>query len=162
MLFIKKHSFMKKAIVILIALSFGSVGFAQRIKETDVPADVKTSFSTIFRNTPVEKWRREEGYYLAEFMKGGSEVVVTLDPSGTWMQTKTHIALKALPQQVADYVSKNYSDKKIADAYRIDHSSGEITFIADIKDNMLYFNSDGAFIKAEKEKRAGKFTTSTN
>jgi len=152
---------MKKAIVILIALSFGNIGFAQKVKEGEVPADVKASFSTIFRNTPVEKWKKEDGNYLAEFMKAGSEVVVTLDPNGIWLQTKTHIAIKALPQPAADYASKNYASKEITDAYRIDHSTGEITYIADLKDLLLYFNSDGVFIKSGKEKQIGKATSSS-
>jgi hypothetical protein len=137
------------------------MGSAQKVKEAEVPVDVKASFSTIFRNTPVEKWRKEDGNYLAEFMKGGSEVVVTLDPTGIWLQTKTHIAIKALPQQSIDYASTNYGPDKIADAYRIDHSSGEITYIADLKDVMLYFNSDGSFIKSSKYKPAAKATSSS-
>lgn len=147
---------MKKVIVILIALSFGTLTSAQKIREADVPTEVKTTFASNYPNTPVIRWKKAEGKFEAMFTKGGSEVFVTILPEGSWDQTKTYISNSALPNAALSYMATTYSGHPISDAWRIDFSSGEITYTAEIKDIWLIFNSAGKYLRSEFKKPVQK------
>jgi len=142
---------MKKVILILAIAAMGVTAGAQSVKESDVPSSVKTAFSSKYPGTTVDKWEKDNGNYDAKIKDGGVAKCVVIDSKGNWVKTKTHIDASALPQNVTDYVSKNYSGKKISEAWKVNKASGEISYDAEVSGNVLCFDSNGNYLKSEKK-----------
>ncbi len=140
----------------LAVLITGGTVSAQKISETDVPAAVKTKFANLYPNIKVEKWRKEDGNYSAEFDQNKLEMCVSIDPKGNLIHTKAKIEASGLPKGVNDYVEKKYPGKKITEACKMTNAKGVITYKAEVKEVYLVFDSKGTFIKEVKEKEKEK------
>jgi hypothetical protein len=68
----------------------------QSLKESDVPAAVKSGFEKQFPGSRA-KWEKEEGNYEASFKKDSKEISVVISSTGTILETETEIALAELP-----------------------------------------------------------------
>lgn len=146
---------MKKGILILAITFIGSIANAQKISESEVPASVKEKFTSLYPKCKVEKWVKEEGNFEAEFDKNKTEMSVVIDPTGKLIETETTISIASLPKAVSDYVAKNHAGKKITEAAKITSADGTVTYEAEVKEVELYFDSNGAFLRSEKEKGKG-------
>jgi hypothetical protein len=147
---------MKKAILVLAIVSIGSFTYAQKVNDSELPAAVKSKFSSLYPSTKAEKWEKEEGNFKAEFDENKTETSVIIDPNGNLIETHKKIEVSALPKSANDYVSKNYEGKKITEAVKVTDVAGKVTYEAEVKETNLIFDSNGAFIKAEKEKEHEK------
>lgn len=138
-----------KAIVITITglLTFGTA-CAQSVKESDVPASVKTAFAKKYPNAKA-KWEKEDANYEAEFETGETDQSVVLDATGAILETEVEIKTSELPAAATEYISKNYKDAKLKEAARITDAQGVVTYEAEIKGKDLIFDSTGKFIKEE-------------
>jgi hypothetical protein len=139
--------------ILLIATSYAN---AQKIKETEVPAAVKSSFAKLYPNSKVEKWEKENGNYEAGFHINKVETSVLLDVNGTLKETETEIAVSVLPKPVSEYISKNVPGKKIKEASKITDVKGVITYEAEVDEVDYVFDSNGSFIKKVVEAQDGK------
>lgn len=148
---------MKKSIL-LAALAVIAItrANAQKMKEADVPAAVKSSFSKLHPNAKVEKWEKEAPNYEAEFHEGKTEMSVLMDASGKLLQTEMEINPSGLPKGVSDYAAKNLSGKKIKEAAKITDASGTVTYEAEIDEADYIFDANGTFIKKEVEAPDGE------
>ena len=142
---------MKKAILI-IAIGFSAiVANAQKVKEADVPGEVKAAFTKQYPTTKAEKWEKENGNYEAEFDYNKSEMSVVIDPKGNIIETETEIKVSELSKAITDYCAKNYAGKKIKEASKIVDSKGAITYEAEIEKMDVLFDANGKFIKESKD-----------
>ncbi len=143
---------MKKSILMLLIAGFGTLtACAQKMKEADVPANVKAAFSKQYPNTKAGSWEKENGNYEAEFDMNKTEMSVLIDPSGNITETETEIKVSELSTAITDYCAKNYAGKKIAEASKIVDSKGVITYEAEINKTDVLFTADGKFIKESKD-----------
>ena len=133
-----------------IAVAIVTVCSAQKIKEADVPAAVKTKFAELYPNTKAEKWEKEGANYEAEFEKSEVETSVLFDASGKLLETETEISVNELPQATKDYLAKNFPGKKIHEASKIVAADGTVTYEAEINADYI-FDANGNFIKKETE-----------
>jgi hypothetical protein len=140
---------MKKSATIIAAMVITSFTYAQKSQEKDVPAIVKTSFQKQFPDIKDADWEKEKENYEAEFEIKETEYSVLLDASGNVLETEIEISVDALPANVRDYVSKNYSGQKIKEAAKIAGVKGTLTYEAEIKGKDLLFDSNGNFIKEQ-------------
>lgn len=129
---------------------------AQKMKEADVPSAVRDAFKKAHNDAKEVKWEKEGGNFEAEFEVGEVDQSVVYDASGKLIETEVEIKVDELPAGVKDYVAKNYKDAKIKEATKITDAKGTVTYEAEIKDKDLIFDSNGKFIKEEKDTHEDK------
>jgi len=147
---------MKKTIF-LLAIGFSVItANAQKLKEADVPAGVKATFTKLYPTAKVEKWEKEDVNYEAEFENNKVETSVLIGPTNNLLETETEIKVSELPKAVADYCTKNCAGKKIKEASKITDASGKVTYEAEVDEADYIFDSNGNFIKKEVEAKDEK------
>ncbi len=141
-----------KKIILSVAAGFTIFNsYAQKMKEADVPATVKSAFAKQYAAVKVVNWEMEDGKYEAGFDLNKVKTSVLIDPKGNITETESKIAVSALPKTVTDYCVKNYADKKIAEASKIVDAKGVITYEAEINKKDVLFDSEGKFIKESQD-----------
>jgi hypothetical protein len=143
---------MKKVILILAIALIGNFAGAQTVKESDVPSVVKKTFFTKYPNIKVDKWEKKKTDYLAKFDENSTATCVVIDVKGNWVKTKAHIDASMLPKTASDYMEKTYPGKKITEASKVNHPSGKVSYEAEVSETIIYFDGDGNFVSAGKEK----------
>jgi len=142
---------MKSLSMILIGLMTMTSAFAQKIKEKDVPANVKSALKKAFPKAEKAKWSKEGNNLEAEFVVNKEETSVVIDVSGNILETEVEIEVSQLPKSIVDFVKSNYKGQSIKEAAKITDAKGAFTYEAEIKGRDLIFSSDGKFIKESKD-----------
>ena len=142
---------MRKLTLILAILTIGVLKMnAQKIKESEVPAAVKTSFDKNFSGQTA-KWEKEDGNFEAGFKKDGKNMSATFKPDGTFLETEIAIKESEFPTGVMDYIKTNYKGKKIKESAKITSAANTVTYEAEIEGKDVIFDSNGKFIKEVKD-----------
>ena len=142
---------MKKTFL-LLAIGFTAItATAQKVKETDVPAEVKAAFTKNYPYVKAKGWEKEDGNYEVEFDSNKNEMTLVIDRKGNVVQTETEIKVSELSKIITDYCAKNYAGKKIKEASKIVDAKGVITFEAEIEKMEVLFDANGKFIKESKD-----------
>lgn len=153
----KRRNDMKKTIIGALALVLvASTACAQKVKESEVPKAVLTSFQTHFKGAKAKAWDKEkDGGYEAEFDWNKVETSATFNADGKLQETEQEIKVSELPKAVTDYVAKNYAGHKIAEAAKITDATGKLTYEAEVKKGKeemdLLFDDKGTFLKKTVE-----------
>lgn len=142
---------MKRTIIMLCLMAFTCILNAQNLKESEVPAAVKTAFTSMYPSAASVKWEKENGNYEAEFKESGTETSAIFDGSGTYIQTEVEIAVKLLPRAVTEYVSKNLAGKNINEAAKITDAKGTVTYEAEAGNEDYIFDANGNFLKKDSD-----------
>ncbi|HEY6163058.1 MAG TPA: PepSY-like domain-containing protein [Bacteroidia bacterium] len=131
---------MKKLFFITAAFTlFALFSFAG----TDVPAMVKTKFSSLYPGVKKVKWGKEDNKYEAEFEMNEVETSVLFDMNGNVLETETEVPVSQLPSSVSGYCSKNFSGKKIKEASKIVDAKGTVKWEAEIDGKDHLFDDNG-------------------
>ena len=123
-----------------------SAGFAQKIKDADVPQVVKNSFTKSFPGQTA-KWEKEKENFEAGFKSGGRNMSATFQPNGNFIESETDIKELELPPAALNYIKDNYKGKKIKESAKITSAAGVVTFEAEIDGKDIIFDSNGKFLK---------------
>ena len=142
---------MKKILFITVAAMITSLAFAQKIQEKNVPKLVKTAFQTQYPNAKEVKWDKEGEKFEASFDLSNKDNSVLFDAKGNVLETEREIGIYQLPENIRDYVAKNYPNQKIKEAAMITDNKGVVTFEAEVKGMALIFDGSGKFIKSQKD-----------
>jgi len=129
-----------------------NAAWAQKVKESEVPKAVVTSFQNSFKGAKVEKWEKEkDGTYEAEFDWNKIETSASFSADGKLNETETEIKTSELPKAVTDYIAKNYAGYKNEEAAKITDAAGKISYEAEVKKGKeemdLIFDANGNFLK---------------
>jgi hypothetical protein len=150
---LKLKSKTMKTFITIAAITFAvNAASAQKIKETEVPKSVMTTFQEHFKGVKAEKWEKEkDGNYEAGFTWNKTETSATFGPDGKLKETETEIKVADLPKTVSDYVAKNYAGYKLAEAAKITDAAGKVSYEAEVKKDKeeidLIFDANGTFVK---------------
>jgi hypothetical protein len=147
---------MKNVILTVVTVFAINTVFAQKVKESEVPAAVKSSFQNSYKGAKAEKWEKEkDGNYEAEFDWNKAEMSANFNADGKLIQSEQEIKTTELPKTVSDYVTKNYAGYTISEAAKITDAAGAISYEAEVKKGKeemdLIFDSNGNFLKKEIE-----------
>ena len=137
--------------IIAASVLVTTMAHAQKIQEKDVPAEIKSSFTTLFAAAKEVKWEKEKGNYEAEFDLNKTEQSALFDEKGTLLETEVEIELSQLPDGVMEYVKTHYANKTVKEAAKITDTKGTVSYEAEIKGMDLMFDSSGKFIKELKD-----------
>jgi hypothetical protein len=148
---------MKKAILIITLGLIGHITNAQiekeKISATNVPANVKSTFSSIYPDKKPDKWKKEDNNYEAGFMKDGKKACMVIDSKGSWVETRAEIDPSSLPSSANNYIKEHYNGKQVTEAWKITNASdAKVTYKTEVKSDCLYFDENGQFIQTKKKK----------
>ena len=122
------------------------------IQDRDVPNTVITSFNSAYPNVSGVKWRMDGGNYKAMYKTSDNkEMIIVYDNSGNLIKTKAEIETSQLPSKAMEYVSANYNNENVKEAYRVTEANGTITYKAEVRQMHLIFDTNGNFIRSEKK-----------
>lgn len=135
-------------IITVLAITVSACG--QKLKETQVPSQVKSSFQKLHPGVNA-KWEKENGNYEASFKQGGKEMSEVINSTGTIMETETAMPVSELPKAAFDYMAQHYKNAKIKDAAKIVNGKGEIMYEAALKEKDILFDANGKFLQETKD-----------
>lgn len=135
----------------MFALSLAGITFGQKVKEETVPSPVKAAFDKQYPDAKEVSWEKENAGYEVGFQWKGSDYSVLYDASGKVIETEVEIKVSELPAASIEYVKNKYPGSKIMEAAKITGADGTVTFEAEVKGMDLIFDSNGTFIKSNKD-----------
>ena len=142
---------MKKLfIVVFVTGAIALSACAQKLKESQVPAEVKAAFQKQYPSITAS-WDKEDANYEANFKQSGKAMSAVIDKNGTIVETETDIPVMDLPKSAQDYIKKNYPGAKIEEAAKIVKANGDINYEAEIHHKDVIFDANGKFIKEAKD-----------
>jgi len=149
---------MKKKLILSIvaAMVCCTISYSQKLPESKVPAAVKAAMARKYPGVTKINWTTEEKDFESEFTKDGKEMSAIFNPSGTWKETETAIALKELPQPVKQYIDQHFKGKKVKEAAMINKADGSVVYEAEADNTDYVFEANGKLINKEKEGKKGK------
>lgn len=110
-----------RTIVLLLPIGLASTGQAQELVEDQVPAAVRTAFTTRFPHATAVKWEQENATtYEAEFKDQGIERSANFDGKGTWTETETEIKEAELPAPVRATLARDHAGQKLKECERVE------------------------------------------
>lgn len=143
---------MKKTFATLaLALLVGAGASAGNIKESSVPAVVKSYVEKVYpRVSPVE-WNYEEkgNYYNAEFKIDGANYSLDISPEGTLINSTNEIAASQLPNAAEAYIGKQYPGFQIKEARKLVRRGStyyEVDIHGQNSNQMLTFSESGKLL----------------
>lgn len=146
---------MKKIFVTLALSLLVSAGvFAGNIKESSVPAIVKSYIEQTYPPVATVEWNYEEkgNYYNAQFKIDGANYDLNISPEGKLISSISQIAVDQLPEAARAYIGKQFPGFKIKEARKL-YRRGMTTYEADVNgqnsDQTLTFSESGHLIERE-------------
>jgi hypothetical protein len=123
---------------------------AQRLKDADVPATVKSALMKKYPSAARVTWEKEKGNYEANWGgKSGEDNSVMFMPDGIFVEEVVAIPVSSLPAGVASYVKAHYSGAKITEAGKVTDAHGKTRYEAEVKKKDLLFDEKGDFIRID-------------
>ena len=141
----------KRCIVFLAACLLVSVASpAQRLKEKDIPAAVRSALEKKYPTAAAVTWEKEKGNYEANWGgRSGEDNSVQFTPSGDFIEMVKAIPVSELPSAVAAYVKEHYKGAKITEAGKVTDAAGRLSYEAEVHGKDLVFDEQGRFVKKE-------------
>ena len=141
---------MKKFSLVLVATFFILSSFAQKVKESDVPAVVKSTLQKKYPEAKNVYWEKEHGNYEANWGgKSKEDNSVQFTPTGEFIEYVKAIPVSELPKEVNTYVKSHYKGAKITEAGKVTDAHGKTFYEAEVKGKDIVFDEHGNFVKAE-------------
>ena len=135
---------------VLGLLFIANQGSAQKIKNADVPAIVKSALTQKYPDAANVTWEKEKGNYEANWGgKSKEDNSVVFTPEGSLVEVVKAIPVSELPAAITAYVKKNYPGVKITEAGKVTDAKGKVSYEAEVKGKDLVFDESGNFIKKD-------------
>ena len=141
----------RTSIVACIALCLTSIGsMAQKVKNTDVPAAVKSALIKKYPAAANVTWEKEKGNYEANWGgKSKEDNSVVFTPDGNFVEMVVAIKVADLPVGAMNYIKAHHAGAKVTEAGNVTYADGKTGFEAEVKGKDLVFDSEGNFIKID-------------
>lgn len=117
---------MKKMILMMAAVfAILSVASCDKYEDGRPSKDIISEFNRMYPDAWNVEWENEGAYWEVDFATGsrldGVEHTAWFDMSANWIQTKTEMALTAVPQKIKDYLAASeFGDTQYED-YFVDY-----------------------------------------
>ncbi len=144
---------MKMRITIFFAagLLVSASASAQRLKEKDIPAAVRSALEKRYPAATAVSWEQEKGNYEANWGgRSGEDNSAQFTPSGDFIEIVKAIPVSGLPSAVIAYVNEHYKGAKITEAGKVTNAAGRHSYEAEVHGKDLVFDEQGKFVKKEE------------
>ena len=146
---------MKKLMILAIVCLSANFAFAQKVKESEVPAIVKATFAKSYPGAKGVQWEKENDAFESSFQQNKQEMSVVIDAMGVVTEVETEIDKGSLPAAVQATLKKEFKDYKVEDAAMI-VSAGVTTYEAEVEKGKesfdLIFDTNGKLMSKELKK----------
>ena len=145
---------MKKFAVLMLALA--SLGAMTGCDDDDdsvkVPAAVQDTFGRMFPGAGHVEWAGKQGYLVAEFREGGTDMHEWLDDAVKWYKTEEDVTYALLPQAVRTaFESGEYAAWHVDDADKLTREGLETVYVLEVEraeqEFDLYYSEDGVLLR---------------
>lgn len=146
---------MKKFAVLMLALA--SLGAMTGCDDDDdsvkVPAAVQDTFGRMFPGAGHVEWAGKQGYLVAEFREGGTDMQAWFDAAGKWYMTEEDVPYALLPQAVRTaFESGEYAAWHVDDADKLTREGLETVYVLEVEQRdaeyELVYSEDGVLLRA--------------
>jgi hypothetical protein len=148
---------MKQIFLFCAAVLSFEVLQAQKLRESEVPVNVKNAFTKSFPDVKKVEWSKEsDSEFEAEFKNGGLEQATNFDTSGNWIVTETEIKKSKLPAAVQASLKKEFAGYKIEEVEKVETPDKGMFYEVKVEKRELTYSvqisADGKILKKEEEK----------
>mgnify|MGYP003577212973 CR=1 FL=1 len=143
-----KHVFMSLLLVLGVSLSM-SAQEKVKVKEQDVPENVKTALKTAYPDAKDIDWKLKDGMYKASFEVNGKSHLAGINTSGEVKSKGIEITKEELPSNITTAIQAGYAKWKIDDVYKID-ADGQSSYLVELDgspDKIVHYSADGKLVK---------------
>lgn len=138
-------------LVIVVTLSMMSfISFGQKIKDKDVPQQIRNSFHQKYPNVKVVHWDQEGKNYEAGFEKSKVHHSVLFNAEAKIIETEVNVKLIDLPKKSLSYIKEHYKNQKIDEVAKIVTNDGTILYEIEIQGKDIIFDQNGTHIMRGK------------
>lgn len=116
---------MKRIILASLLLVIGLGLNAQKLRNSDIPQEVRLGLENTYSDYKLQGWYFETGQYVAEISIDEQIGRVFLTASGDWQFTIFNVAEQELPTLVANYFLNNYPGYRIKKSEYVEDFSGD-------------------------------------
>ena len=142
---------MKKVFLALLPFSFAAgLVTAQDLKESQVPAAVKSALKKRYADAKNVEWEKEKGNYEANWGgKSKEDNSVQFTATGDFIEIVKTIPVSQLPSPVLAYIKTHYKGAKITEAGKVTNAQGKLSYEAEVNKKDIIFDEKGNFVKEE-------------
>lgn len=126
-------------VLFAIQLIATQVNYAQKLKPSDVPAEVTQAMDFQYPYVKVSAWQLSDGNYIATFKDEGSVGKAYVSPSGEWIRTTYDIKKDELPSVITEYVKANYPDFIISSSFLEETEAAPLHYMVEVKPDGIGF-----------------------
>ena len=147
---------MKKYLFLLVAVA--SLGLTTGCDDDDdrtvpVPDAVADTFGGMYPNASDVEWTGRNGYLIADFRDGNTDMQAWFTAGGDWRMTETDLLYDQLPEAVRKaFSASEYADWRVEDAERLARAGFEPVYVLEVEKGQteyeLFYAEDGVLIRA--------------
>ena len=147
---------MKKYLYLLVAVA--SLGLTTGCDDDDdrtvpVPDAVADTFGGMYPNASDVEWTGRNGYLIADFRDGNTDMQAWFTAGGDWRMTETDLLYDQLPEAVRKaFSASEYADWRVEDAERLARAGFEPVYVLEVEKGQteyeLFYAEDGVLIRA--------------
>lgn len=140
--------------LVLGASAQDKISEQDKLKESDVPATVQSSFKSAFPNAKDVEWKMKEGKYKVSFDVNGTDHMAAFGADGKLMSKGMKIRTSELPTAVSDAVKSAHAGRNIDEVYRMD-KDGTAYYLVKLSgdpETKVKYTADGQMVKEKKDK----------
>lgn len=145
---------MKKLIFVASIMFYTLTGFAQDLKETEVPSVVLNAFKQQYAKATKVEWKQKANLYKVEFKVVKDDHELWFDKTGKAVKHKEEISSDQLPKEVTAAIAKDYKGYKIHDPEKTDNA-GVVTYKVELKSESaevhVTYDKSGKIVKKKIE-----------
>jgi hypothetical protein len=130
---------MKKLITVFAVFLIAASQTLLANDEVFIPAQVKSSFETMYGNTTNANWGKIKGVYVAQFTESGNDFEVYYSMDGKLLGHSRHIAESYLPQLIADAISTQFPGFAITELLEFTCHQTGTTYFIDVENKKMEF-----------------------
>ena len=130
---------MKKLITVFAVFLITAFQTLLANHEVLIPAQVKSSFETMYGKTTNAKWQRSKGAYVAQFIESGKDFEVYYSKTGKFLACSRYIPESYLPQLVADAISTQFAGFAVTELLEFTSEKTGTSYFIHVKNNNMEF-----------------------
>lgn len=156
-----KTQFWITVVLVTLLVAFGQANASEEdVSKHQVPKAILEAFEKAHPNAQEVEFEKKmvggKTAYEVEYMENGREYEILYDSDGVILQIEETLDVKALPEPIAQAISKAYPKATIEDAEKVMKSDGtvivyEVEIKAEGKKLELELDANGKILKTEQD-----------
>ena len=130
-----------KTKLFIAAILLTASTFAEKVKESEVPAKVKEAFAKKYAGAKADKWEKENTEYEVKFTFNKVESEAKFDAEGAFKAVEQELKSAEVPKQIVDYCTANFKEFKLDEVSKVVDAAGKVSYEAELKKGKGHFDA---------------------